>query len=248
MKGRVVPIVIAIVLALAAGGIVYFLAQGADQRAISDEQPVDILVATSLIAKGTALQDAVAQNLVQTTQVPIKLQPAGSIQAVTAENGPLLASADIPAGQVLISSAFVATVPINTALTPLEVPDGLVAVSVPLQEPNKVGSFLRPGSMVAIMQTTTEPAKDPAAPPVQVTRVLIDRIQVLAIGPTTAADAAAAPPEAWASPLVTLAADQVQAEKLLQAMQLPQQPYLVLLSENSTLTPTAGVSAANLFE
>jgi Flp pilus assembly protein CpaB len=102
--------------------------------------------------------------------------------------------------------------------------------------------------MVAVLQTTMEPAKDPAAAPIQVTRVLIDRIQVLAIGPTTAADAAAAPPEAWASPLVTLAADQIQAEKLLQAMQLPQQPYLVLLSENSTLTPTAGVSTANLFE
>lgn len=246
MKGRVVPIAIAIVLALLAGVIVFFLARGADERALGNEQPVDILVAASLIPKGTALQDAVAQGLVQTTQVPAKLQPAGSVTAVTAENGPLLATADIPAGQVIFAGAFAATVPDTAAVAPLEVPDGLMAISVPMEDPNKVGTFLRPGSMIAVFETIAVPGTDPKAAPTQATRMLIDRAEVLAIGTTAAAGATTATPDAWAATLVTIAVDQVQAEKIIQARQSGT-PYFALLGDNTTLTPSAGVSDADLF-
>jgi pilus assembly protein CpaB len=245
MKRRVVPIVIAVVLAIAAGAIVYFFAQGADKRAVADEQPIDVLVAVSLIPQGTALQDAQSQGLVQTTQVPVRLRPPGSLDAVTAQNGPLVATADIAAGQVLFASAFGSEVP-AAPTEALQVPEGMVAISISLGDPQKVGSFLRPGSKIAVFETISIPGQTAQDVPTQVTRLLLDQIEILAIGATTAALVPTATPDVYSAALVTVAVDQLQAEKLIQATQSGQ-PYLALLGENTTLKQTAGVGAADLF-
>ena len=52
MNRRVVPIVIAVVLAIVAGALVFFFARSAENRALADEQPVNVLVTTQPIPQG----------------------------------------------------------------------------------------------------------------------------------------------------------------------------------------------------
>ena len=57
---------------------------------------------------------------------------------------------------------------------------------------------------------------------------------------------ATATPDAWSASLVTLAATQEQAQKLIQAFQTGA-PYMALLGENTSLKQSAGVSDLDLF-
>ena len=121
-----------------------------------------------------------------------------------------------------------------------------MAVSVLLDDPAKVGPFLRPGSIIAIFETITQPAKTPGAPSLRTTRLLLDRAEVLAVGPVTQQQQADAADDAWQARLVTVAVDQLQAEKLVQGIQTGT-PYMALLGENTVVHQTAGVNDSDLF-
>jgi pilus assembly protein CpaB len=242
MKRRWIPVLVAVVLAMTAGAVVFLFARGTENRALAAEQPVDVYVASQPIAKGTTLQAALDGGLVSTTQVSAKLRPADSITS-TSGAAAMYAVNDISAQQMLVTQSFSVTPP---ATTPLEVPDGKMAVSVVLDDPAKVGPFLRPGSMIAIFETITLPSKDPAAPAIRSTRLLLDRAQVLAVGPVTQTQQADAGSDAWQAQLVTVAVDQAQAEKLVQGVQTGS-PYMALLGANTVAHPSDGVSDSNLF-
>lgn len=243
MKRPVIPIVIAIVLALAAGAAVYFYARTAENRALQAQQPVAVLTSASVIPMGTSLAQAQADGLIATTQVPEQLRPADAIDSVSAANRDLVALADIPAGQLLLAPAFGAA---PTQVAALRVPDGLMAVTVLLEDPGKVGSFLRPGSQVAVFDTVARPGTEVGMPMAFSTRPLIDRVEVLAVGAVTEEQEATATAEDWTARLVTLAVDQAQAERLVHGTHTGVLT-LALLGEDTTLTPSLGVSDADLF-
>jgi pilus assembly protein CpaB len=246
MNRRIVPIVIAVLLALAAGLVVFFFARSAENRVVASDQPVNVLVTTQPIPKGTTLQAAADAGAVQQTQVPLRLRPEGAVEAVNAANAGMLAVNDLPASQMVLDGAFAATMPI-TASNALQVPEGMVALSVPLGDPNKVGTFLRPGSEVGIFATVPPSGDNPAGGAGTTTRLMLDRVLVLAVGPVTAEQAASATSDAWASPLITVAVTQEQAEKLIQGMQ-DSAPYMVLLGQNTSLKQSAGVGDQDLFK
>jgi pilus assembly protein CpaB len=216
---------------------------GAEDRALEGQQPVSLLVSTAVIPLGMTLGDAQANGLVSASEVTEKLKPSGSISEVTSENAQLVAQADIAPGQILMTSSFGVAVPVSA---PLAVPEGLMAVSIAMDGPGKVGSFLRPGSEVAVFGTVTTPATDAGGQPVLASRVLLDRVLVLAIGDVTTASQSTATAEAWQNTLVTLAVNQTQAEKLVQASRTGSL-YMALLADTTTLKPSTGVSEQNLF-
>lgn len=243
MKRPVIPILIAIVLALAAGAAVYFYARSAEDRALASQQPVTALTSTTVIPMGTTLGQAEAEGLVTATQVPEDLRPADALASVNAANRDLVALTDIPAGQILLAPAFGAA---PTQVAALRVPDGLMAVTVLLEDPGKVGSFLRPGSQVAVFDTVARPSDEAGLPMVFSTRPLIDRVEVLAVGAVTEEQEAAATAEDWSARLVTLAVDQKQAERLVHGTHTGVLT-LALLGQDTTLTPSLGVNDADLF-
>ena len=248
MNRRVVSIIIAVVLALAAGLVVFLFARSAENRAVADDQPVNVLVTTQPVVTGTTLQAAVAAGAIQQTQVPTRLRPAGAVEAVTAQNADLMAVTDVPASQIVLDGTFAASVGTTTTSAPLQVPEGLVAISVPFGDPNKVGPFLRPGSEIGIFETIAgTAATDNVAAAGSTTRLLIDKALVLAVGPVTAQTAASATSDAWSAPLVTVAVTQEQAEKLIQGAQAGT-PYMALLGPNTSLTKSNGVSDQDLFK
>ena len=98
---RALPIILAVLLAVIAAGLVFLYTRGAEQRALDEQQPVNVLVSTAVIPQGMPLADAVSGGLAQQTQVPSTMVPVGAITALTPENSSLLALREIAAGEIL---------------------------------------------------------------------------------------------------------------------------------------------------
>jgi pilus assembly protein CpaB len=254
---RLLPIILAVALALVAAGIVFFYTRGAEQRAVEDQQPVTVLVSTGFIPQGIALGDAVAGGLAQSTQVPANSAPLGALNGITPENSALLALNNVDPGQILLSTNFVASLP---DLSPISVPDGKIAVAFTIGDPERVGNFVRPGSNVVVFDSYDSGATGGTGGGANAngqttgtltTRMLIDSAQVLAVGESTSAitknpdgtTTTAQTPSA----LLTVALDQAQAEKLILANQTGKL-YLGLLGNGAEVTKSAGTTDGNLFD
>lgn len=237
MRSRVLPMALAVVLAVVAAVAVLVYVRGTESRVRAEARTVTILVSTGTIPTGLSLQDAQAQGLLERTSVPEANVPAGSLADISNQTAPLLALADIPPGQVLFAAGFAAQLPDPG---PLDVPDGMAAVTVQLSDPARVGTFLRPGSQVAVFDTVAAKGQDDVA----ATRVLLPRVTVLAVGgATVAADAEG---DAATSALVTLAVDQPQAERLIHASQSGALTF-ALLDGTTQMKDTGGVDDTTLF-
>jgi pilus assembly protein CpaB len=147
---RILAIVVALVLAVGGGLLVIMYARNADARAIAEQSPTQVYVAEKLIPTGTSLKDAERTQLIAQTAVPAKAVPVGALTSIDADNNSLLALSDVQPGQVLLAAGF-GTTPAGTKA--IEVPSGMLAVSVALSDPARVGKFVTPGSHIAIYQS-----------------------------------------------------------------------------------------------
>src|SRR3954469_5653544 len=150
MNRRIVAIVVALALAVLGGALVIMYARNADARAIAAEAPAPVWVAQQSIPAGTTLKDAQRSGLIAQTAVSAKAVPAGALQEINADNNALLATSDIAAGEYLLAARFGAAVQGTKAI---EVPSGMLAVSLSLADANRVGKFVTPGSHIALFQT-----------------------------------------------------------------------------------------------
>lgn len=247
---RWLPIILAVVLALIAAALVFFYTRGAEQRVLDEQQPVTVLVSTSTVPRGISLGDAVAGGLAEETQVPADMAPTGAIGGVTPDNSALLAINQVNPGQILLSTNFAAELP---DITPVSIPDGLIAIAISLGDVQRVGNFLRPGAEVVIFNSYTTgaaPTEGEATTGDLTTRVLVDRALVLGVGetatpPTTNPDGTTtvqAP-----SSLITLGVDQAEAEKIIQASQTGSL-YFGLLGDGTEVVRSNGTTDGNLFD
>jgi pilus assembly protein CpaB len=118
------------------------------------------------------------------------------------------------------------------------VPPGMMAVTITLPDPARVAPFLRPGTQIAVFDTSE--GTDDAA---RTTRVLLPRVTVLGVGAATSATAEG---EDDAGALITLALDQKQAERLIHRVQTGSL-YLALVNDASDVDPGPGVNDNNVF-
>jgi pilus assembly protein CpaB len=239
-----------------AAGLVFFWIRGAEQRAVDEQQPVTVLVSTATIPRGISLGDAVSGGLAQQTQVPANTVPAGAITSVSADNTGLLALNNVNAGQILLSTNFVSTLP---DISPVSIPDGLMAISIEMGDMQKVGNFLRPGSEVVVFDSYSGSGNLPAGSGTGtgtggsssdlITRVLVNRAVVLGIGETASVPATnpdGTPTTITPSSLITLGVDQSEAEKIIQASQTGSL-YFGLLGNGTDVVGSNGTTAGNLF-
>jgi len=226
MGRRVLVVLAAVVVALIGVVAVVVYAQGADARAVADQQPQTVYIAKALVPAGTTAAEAVATGLIVPTQVAAKGLPLGALSTVDAATGKLLALTDIAPGEFVTASRF-GTTPLGQKA--IQVPDGQIAISLTLSDPARVGAFVSPGSHIVIYDTytpavaaagTTAAAAGAAA--TKQTRVLLDDVLVIAMGSATltppAATAGAAQPAA-AGALVTVALPPATAAKLVHGIQ-----------------------------
>ena len=259
MKASRLNLIIAIVLALAAGISVWVYTSGVKTAVQKTEKVQEVVIAKQVIPVGTSLADAVAQGLLTTTTYPEGSLPSGYITKDVANNPDtnktLVAQVSVPKGSILGSNYFVTVTDTKPNVGPLQVPAGLFAVSVNTPDQDHQGTFVVPGVKVAVFCTYTELSgtttnqNSAQSTSAVKTRLLVDEAQVIAVGAATspAAANAAAASNKNAGALITLAADQKNTQKIIHCTR-DGQVYLSLLGTGTTPTPDDGVSSENLFK
>lgn len=244
MGRRTVLLVAAIVVAALGTTLIYFYVNRTDERALKDQQPVNVLVAKTIIRAGTTGQAAESAGSLRFEPIPQKYVIEGALRASGDISG-LVAVADIFPGEQIVRAKFVQP----GAGGALPIPTGKVGMSFQLGDPQRVAGFVRPGADVAIFVTIATPAA-PGQPPATgpQTRLLLPRVSVLAIGPTTLRPASGtdANKESVPTAILTLALDQAQGQKVVYASQHGQL-YFALLTKDSKIAPGPGTDARNLF-
>jgi pilus assembly protein CpaB len=230
---RILAIAAATVIALIGAVLVLIYARGADARAVEAASPQTVYVSSATVPAGTSLKEAVRLELITQTKTAASAVPAGALTSVNDANSALLALKDIPPGQYILEASFGET-PVGEKA--IQVPAGKLAVSVQLSDPARVGNFVTPGSFLTIFATHPE-ATAPAASggdedgdaaavvpeTTKATSVLLDNLQVIAMGDAvltqtqtvTPEDGEEEPTAGLPSFLVTLAVTPEQATRLV---------------------------------
>lgn len=186
MNRRIIAVIVAVLLAVGGAALVINYVRNADARALAEAQPVKVYVAERLIPAGTTLKDAERTELVKETRVATAALPAGALQEIGPDNNALLALSDVQPGEFLMAARF-GSKPVGEKA--IEVPPGMLAMSVELSDPARVGQFVTPGSHIAIYAThglkafgDSAEAKALNELEVKATTVLLPDVQVIAMG------------------------------------------------------------------
>lgn len=244
MDRRRVLLLAAVLVALLGTTLVVLYVRGADSRAQERYETVDVLKAVSPIEPGESIDQAAASGkltLQSVAQGDVLPNAQTTINALTG----LVATMKIYPGEQIISDKFGAQA---DASSPLQIPKGMLAVSINLTDPARVAGFVNPGSQVAVFLTGTEQGTGLAF-----TRILLPRVTVLGVGSTTPTTTTtttaegAQTTEQLPRTLMTLAVDQRDAQKLLFSSSNGELAF-GLLTGQSTVRPDAGVTAGDLFK
>lgn len=240
MDRRRVLLVVATIVALLGTALVYLYVRGADSRAESKYDAVNVLRAVAPIAQGESIDDAQATGKLAVQPVARDSLVPGYQTSADGLKGQV-AKADIYPGEQIIADQFT-TDASSIDTSRLEIPKGYLAVSVSLTDTGRVAGFLSPGSNVAIFMSLGA----------EYTRLLLSPVEVIAVGSTSITQTTTTTPEgaqtteSLPSTLVTLALKQKDAEKVMYAANNGTLAF-TLLTDGTQVKPDPGMTAAKLF-
>jgi pilus assembly protein CpaB len=178
MQSRVLAILVAVVLALVATAALVVYVNGADRRAIADQEPVQVLVAIKPIKAGTSAENAVNLKMIDDIEIPRKNAIVGGVRSVNQiENR--LAAVDIVEGEQLLLDRWVGASDI-AGRGLLQIPVDHQALSIGLDLTRQVAGFVTPGDNVTMFVTM----KRGEGEGTDQTNFLLQNIRVLAVGTT----------------------------------------------------------------
>ncbi len=259
MKASRLNLVIALVLAVAAGIAVFAYTSSAKQVVQNTEQVQEVLVAKQVVPVGTTLYDARVQGMLETDKYPVGTLPAGYLTKDVANDDSAaklrVAQVSIAKGMILSASNFGQVSDSKPNLGPLQVPAGKFAVAVTLADADHVGNFIVPGVDVAVFCTIDQAtgasggASGSSTTTITSTRLLVERATVIGVGnaATVAAANANIATNKNSNGLITLAADQMQTQKIIECSRAGQ-INLSLVGTGTVPTPDPGVPANDLFK
>lgn len=252
--GRRTLLLLAALLVAAVGTVLVFLyASSANARALSNQHPVDVLVAKTQITVGTSVLQAAEKGMFERKTITRAAAAPGALApgALASLNGKVALSTIYPGEQILAAKFGTAA-----QTSGLPIPPGMVAVSVPLEDPARVAGFVGPGSMVGIFVTLSPSGGTARGGTATFTQLLLPKAQVIAVGQSTAAAAPTngnnkntnvANQQPLARATVTVALNLKDAQKLIFAAQQGD-IYFVLLTDKSGIVPGQQVALATLFK
>lgn len=147
MNRRVLGAVAAILLAAVGTFVLVAYVQGAEQRALEGEESVSVLVVSELIEKGTPVSEIA--DRVTSELIPAKVQTAGTVEDLSDLEG-TVAAVDLLPGDQIVASRFITPSAFQTA-RPVEIPEGLLEVTVSLNPERAFGGQVSPGDTVAVV-------------------------------------------------------------------------------------------------
>jgi pilus assembly protein CpaB len=267
MKRSALAAFVAVALAVVGCVAVVLYVRGADKRALAGQRAVTVLVVHKLIPAGTTGKQIRDGGYTEPVTVPASTVPGDSLSTVDGDLLDLAVTSDQQPREMLLRGAFDSPTVHSGGLS---VPDGMLAVSVSMRIPAQVAGYVQPGSNVAIFDTfnvADSKSRVPAGDGLsasheydQATRLLLPKVQVLAVGdrttPAPAASGAAtssglssssSSASATTDVLVTLAVNQDQAQRLVLATQSGAL-YLALLGNGADVRPGDGIDNYSLFQ
>lgn len=153
--------VAAILLAAVGTWVLITYVDKADERALEDQEVVEVLVVDEAIAKGTSVVE-VADS------VSVKLIPAGvrvpsALASLDSVRG-FVAAVDLLPGEQVLATRFVAPEALADAINAVEVPEGLLELTIAMTAERSVGGNLNPGDLVAVLSSFTPFTLDAVEP------------------------------------------------------------------------------------
>jgi pilus assembly protein CpaB len=145
---RIIAIVAAVTLAAFGTVVLVLYVQSAEDRALAGEETVEVLVVAEDVPRGTPAEGLAGRTRLE--RIPVKVQATGSVDSLDALGG-RVTSAPLVAGEQVISGRFVDP----SALSAVDVPEGLLQVTVSLPADRVVGGMLNPGDTVAVFSSFT---------------------------------------------------------------------------------------------
>ena len=236
---------IATVTALATSSYV----SSADQRAFDGAELVEVLMVKKDIAKGLPGERALDEGYIAVDQIPRKFYPARAVVDAQTLRGKV-ALAPLAAGIPVADGSFVEPRVARESFAQ-RLDKGMQAVTLSLSDVQGVARLVVPGDRVSLMLTTGE---GPAA----TTRFVLQAIEVLAVGNSTALQPGEQAPaqaegqgqagraQTAESGLVTFAVPPLDAERLVNAS-LVGTIHLTLVPPDFTPAPVPPVNGGNLY-
>jgi pilus assembly protein CpaB len=248
MQSRVLAVLIAVVLALVATAALVIYVNGADRRAIADQTPIRVLVATKDIKQGTSGEDAQNDEAIGWREVARGSVVENGFRSVGQLEGKF-AAVDIVKGEQLLPSRWVGADELEgRGLLPI--PDDHQALSIGLDLTRQVAGFVTPGDNVGIVITL------PNANGTNTTRFLLQNVRVLAVGATavttrTAQGGSGRVNQGKGSQTltaITLAVKKRHVERVVYAAE-EGNIYLTLMPQNAVPAPPSGqgISGDNVY-
>lgn len=239
MNRRFALLLTAVVIAAAGTALVFLYVKNADDRALADQKPVKVWVATNTIPAGTSIRQAQSQGDLDQKIVTESSTVHNALSSL-ARYQDLVTQTPIISGQQL-SLDMLGDQPLTVAALPFE--EGDVAASFLFTDSGRVAGFVHPGSRVVVFGTVQQDGE-------QTTKVLLDDAHVLAVGPSTAVSELngsepANSEEDLPRALLTLSVSDLDAARLINAAENGSL-YLALRDDHSQISTRTEVSQENL--
>jgi pilus assembly protein CpaB len=245
MGRRTLLLIAALVVAALGTTGVFLYVNGVDKRAEADYDLVEVLVATTPIDTGTtgqAAQDAGALELRPFLAKSVEGLPALSDISSVANQ---VALAPIATGSPILASQFGAL----GETSQLPIAPGEIAVSLNMDDVGRVAGFVGPGSKVVLFMTTASTEGPDAGQ--ESTCVLLPEVDIIAAGQTTVVTTTgsgdAAQTEEIPRALLTVSANQDEAQKIVYAQGVGKLAFGLLNEESKINKADACASSRNLF-
>jgi pilus assembly protein CpaB len=254
MKVRIVLLLFAIVLGLVAAFGVFAYVTGIRASVQEELEKVQVLVAGRNIPKGTPV--TAIQEDISLAGIPREYLVEGVLTSLDEYKGHVTAT-HINKGEQITSTRFVLPEEAGLAFV---IPDGLVAVSIRVDEVIGVSNLINIGDRVNVIATlerapeqTAEEGREEKA----ITKTLLWNVEVLYIGTHVPLAEEGQEQEGFATPrggepkeitTITLAVTPLQAEKLVFSEDIGRVRLALLPREGIEETATPGRSLENMFE
>jgi pilus assembly protein CpaB len=172
MQNRLLAIMIAIVLAVVSAMALVVYANSADRRAISEQSPVQVYVASQRIEQGETVEQA--SGKIRVASFPRNAVVAGAVRSLS-QISDRVAAVDILPGEQLLDGRWVSREQVEGENL-LNLLPGYQAVSIQVDATRQVSGFITPGNKVNIYATLAGVGGS------KFTRLLLANIRVLAVG------------------------------------------------------------------
>ncbi len=157
MRGRVVAVISAILLAAVGAVLLTGYVSRADERAMAGLETTKVLVVREPVGEGTPV--AALAALVSEEKYPLAAVATGALSSLEGMEG-MVVTTDLQPGEQVLASRLADPA---SLLAPGEVaiPDGMQSVSVQLEPERVIGGRLTSGDTVGVLVSLTSPSRTP---------------------------------------------------------------------------------------